>query len=477
MQRILVVNSNRSSITYSWSLDYARRKKEAGHDVFFLDASKLSGYYLLNRLRWSLDILSYKNSFPKFANSFCRNNHIHYIRFTRNQYRIKHVANKDILDLNDVLRSQFSLWYGSQSVNTEEIPKKMLQSEVQSYKSTRLVVSKIIDENNIEKLVTINGRFTIEKAVYDLGKEINLPISFLESLSENPKKYEEFDISPHSVAESNDKILSQWKQDFQLNPKIATATAVNHMEERTSPNWKWKNPGLMKVDTSTPYIAFFPTSDYEFSILDIEENLKPKLSQFEVVESLSKIAKDIGLRVVVRGHPQPKEKHVGKTEDELWSTFCAENDIEFISSFDSCDSLKLAKNAYRNVVYYSSIAAEIAYLGYPVIATAPSMYKDSIPNITKETPDEIENFIKKIPNKIPRDSVYPWAYYMKNGGISNKTFDVVGLYEIYFNSKRIDDVKPLLIVIRKSVSFLSKKTKFLYFMRNRVESRLEHVIE
>jgi hypothetical protein len=471
VQRILVVNSNRSAITYSWSLDYARRKREEGHDVVFFDASKLSGYYLLNRFRWSLDILSYKNNFPKFASSFCKKKQIEYFKFKRDKYRIKQVESEDLLQLNDVLRSQFSLWYGSQSININEIPKKMLHAEVQSYKSTRLILSKIIDQFRIEKLVTINGRFTIEKAAYDLSRDMKLPISFLESLSENPKKYEEFDVSPHSIVESNDKIRSQWQKEFHLNPELATAIAVNHMEERTSPNWRWKNPGLMKLNISTPYIAFFPTSDYEFSILDIEENLKPNLTQFEVVESLSKIAKELGLRVVVRGHPQPKEKHVGRVEDELWSTFCTNNDVEFVSSFDPCDSLELAKNAYRNVVYYSSIAAEIAYLGYPVIATAPSIYKDSIPNITKETVDEIEMFIKKIPNEIPRYSMYPWAFYMKNGGICNETFEVAGLYEIYFDSKRIDEVKHLVVQIRKSISFLSRKTMLLNFIKNRVESR------
>ena len=471
VQRILVVNSNRSSITYSWSLDYARQKSEEGYDVFFLDASKLSGYYLLNKFRWSLDVLSYKKSFPVFAKSFCKSNQIKYIRYANAKSKNRHISRKDVHDLNDVLRSQFSLWYGSQSIKIEEIPRVMLESEVRSYKISRSILKKMITQFKIEKLVTINGRFTIEKAVYDLGKEFKIPVSFLESLSENPKRYEEFQISPHSIVESNQKIASQWQSDFKLDPEKAKAIAEQHMEERTSPNWKWKNAGQMNTNVSDPYIAFFPTSDYEFSILDIEENLKPKLTQFEVVESLSKIAKDIGLRVVVRGHPQPKEKHVGKIEDQIWRTFCTENEIEFISSFDSCDSLTLAKHAQRNVVYYSSIAPEIAYLGYPVIATAPSIYADSIPNITKETVDEIEVFIKKLPISIPRESVYPWAYYMKNGGVSNQTFDITGIYEIYFNSKRIDEERSAISQIRKSMSFLSKSTKILDFIKNRVESR------
>jgi hypothetical protein len=475
VQRILVVNTNRSSITYSWSLDYARQKSEEGNHVFFLDVSKLTGYYLLNKFRWSLDIFAHKNSFPVFAKSFCESNQIRYISFKNLKYKFRQIDSADIFELNDVLRSQFSLWYGSQSIEIDEIPKKMLQSEIRSYKGTRMLFLNIIDKFKIEKLVTINGRFTVEKAVFDLGKEMDLPVSFLESLSENPKKYAEFNISPHSIVESNDKIISQWKNEFKLDPEKTTAIAINHLEERTSPSWRWKNPGPMSLNLSDPYIAFFPTSDFEFSILDIEENLKPKLTQFEVVRALSKVAKELGLRVVVRGHPQPKEKHVGIVEDELWSAFCASNDIEFVSSFDSCDSLELAKYAHRNVVYYSSIAAEIAYLGYPVIATAPSIYKDSIPGITKETVHEIEAFIKEKPSKIPRDAVYPWAYYMKNGGNCNQTFDVAGLYEIYFNSKRIDEIKSSIAIFRKSISFISNKTGLLNFVKNRVESRLEHV--
>ena len=88
-----------------------------------------------------------------------------------------------------------------------------------------------------------------------------------------------------------------------------------------------------------------------------------------------------------------------------------------------------------------------------------------------ETFNELEVFIKKVPSGIPKDSVYPWAYYMKNGGISNKTFEVEGLYEIYFNSKRIDEVRSSIAIVRKSISFLSKRTSLLNFVKNRVESR------
>ena len=67
--------------------------------------------------------------------------------------------------------------------------------------------------------------------------------------------------------------------------------------------------------------------------------------------------------------------------------------------------------------------------------------------------------------------MYPWAFYMKNGGICNETFEVAGLYEIYFDSKRVDEVKHLIVRIRKLISFLSRKTKLLNFIKNRVESR------
>jgi hypothetical protein len=436
-----------------------------------MDASRLSGYYLLNKFRWSLDTLTYKRNFPGFAKSFCASKQINYIRFSNCRHKVRKISEDDVLKLTDVIRSQFSLWYGSQSIKISDIPRRMLLSEVRSYKLTRLILLRIIDQFKIEKLVTINGRFTIEKAVYDLGKEMNLPVSFLESLSENPEKYEEFETSPHSITESNKKIMSQWQNESYLNSDKATTIAMNHMNERTSPTWKWRKSGTMSVNISKPYIAFFTTSDYEFSILDIEDNIKPKLTQFEVVEQISRVAGDMGLRVIVRGHPQPEVKHVGRVEDEIWGTFCANKGIEFVSSLDTCDSLELARNAYRNVVYYSSIAAEIAYLGYPVISTAPSMYKDSIPSITKETVEEIEIFLRRRPNKIPRESVYPWAYYMKNGGIANKTFDVAGLYEIYYESKRIDENKTLMITIRRLVSFLSNKSSLLNFVKNRVETR------
>lgn len=452
-------------------MDYARQKRDLGEDVYFLDVSKLSGYYLLNKLRWTLDLVSHKNSAPTFAKSFCESNQIKYLKFSSCKMRFRNIDAKDTLNLTNVLRSQFSLWYGSQSIKIEEIPRKMVQSEVKSYKSTKFLLSKIVERSKIEKMVTINGRFTIEKAVFDLGKERNVPVSFLESLSENPEKYEVFDMSPHSIIESNIKILSQWQRDFDLSPKTTTDIAIKHMEERTSPNWKWKNAGPASMDFSDPYIAFFPTSDYEFSILNIEANLEPKLTQFEVVESLLNFSKELGLEVVVRGHPQPKEKHVGLKEDEIWSQFCTENSIKFISAFDSYDSLQLAKNAHRNVVYYSSIAAEIVFLGYPVIATAPSIYSDSIPNITKETVEEIEIFIKNEPPIVPIDSVFPWAYYMKNGGNLNKTFTVAGLYEIYYELNRIDEPRPSINRIRNFLSYLTNKTIILNFIKNKFEAR------
>ena len=152
------------------------------------------------------------------------------------------------------------------------------------------------------------------------------------------------------------------------------------------------------------------------------------------------------------------------------------NNVIFISAFDSYDSLELAKNAHRNVVYYSSIAAEIVFLGYPVIATAPSIYSESIPDITKKTADEIEIFIKSEPPSVPIESVYPWAYYMKNGGNSNKTFEVAGPYEIYYELNRIDEPRSSINRIRNFVSLLTNKTSILNFIKNKFVPRRNHDI-
>jgi hypothetical protein len=60
---------------------------------------------------------------------------------------------------------------------------------------------------------------------------------------------------------------------------------------------------------------------------------------------------------------------------------------------------------------------------------------------------------------------------MKNGGMTNMTFDVAGLYEIYFNFKRVDEIRKPLAIMRRSISYLSKKVVLLNFVKNRVESR------
>ena len=152
MKRTLIVVSNRSTISYVWAIEHAIRLRNLGVEVSLLDLSRLEGKYISRRIRWWVDLLSYKNSLPRILSMIADRNSFNLISW-------KDLKSKDIeteIDLTknllfeNTLRSQFSKWFGSSAITLRDIPMRIVKREIKSFEMSYNIVNDILNRNDFD---------------------------------------------------------------------------------------------------------------------------------------------------------------------------------------------------------------------------------------------------------------------------------------------------------------------------------------
>jgi hypothetical protein len=184
------------------------------------------------------------------------------------------------------------------------------------------------------------------------------------------------------------------------------------------------------------YIAFFPTSNWEFGIFDHELNDEIKtISQKESFMWVAEYCKKNSLKIVVRVHPHPESQQLADLEDDIWQRRTLEFGGLLIKSNDHFNSHQIAKGALVNVVHQSSIGAEFLYAGLPTAITNETLYTGLVPEFCFKTKKELELFMRNPVSLKDQDRLVPWAYFMANGGNTFKYFRILDNYNVHYLNK------------------------------------------
>ena len=449
MKRTLIVVSNRSTISYVWAIEHGMRLRNLGVEVSLLDLAGLEGRYISRRIRWWVDLLSYKNSMPRMLSIIADKNSFNLISW-------KDLKSKDIeteIDLTknllfeNTLRSQFSKWFGSSAITLRDIPKRIVKREIKSFEMSYNIVNNILNRNDFDDLVTINGRFIVEVASILAAKENNVTYGVLENLTNNDSNYSFSRKSIHSVVEMRRLVKETWLG--RESDKESRSIAESHILKRDSPLWPWKfGNSSSEIGIDAPYIAFYPTSDHEFAVIIEENELLPEMNQTDCFKLISNYCVANSIQLVVRVHPQGRDIALAKKENELWQSLCAETKSFCILSNQPVDSMALAKSALVNVVFASSIGVEFAYNQLPLVICAPTTYSQYIPECEAFSAVEILLKLADPPITENRTAVLPWAYFQEEGGTSISKFKVDSVYEIFYGAIQIDKPRKSILCLR-----------------------------
>ena len=456
----LVINSNRGRIDYARALDLTTRLEG---DVWFADYAAINGVYLESEHRFKIDNFVVSNPFPKYCSRILDQTKINNITGSLKHSPTTPITSEEMNFNRTVfeksLISHYAKWFGSAEIKLTNIPKNVIQREriafIKSYENTLDLIRRF----QLDCIYTQNGRFIVEAAIKLACMELDISCKFFENTTVPENRYEVFDSNPHSIMENRVKSKRLWEKVFADKPQEAISVAESHLKKRISGDWPWRQEHSSQMQNyERDYIAYFPTSDYEFAAVNLE--ISHAMSQRELFNVLVKEAKNRNMDLVVRVHPNPRDPELERKESAYWNELCEQSEVTCIVSSNPTPSLSLAKESYCSVVHMSSIGAEIFYLGYPLIIAAENYYSHLIPEFEFSSPVRIGVGLDNPPISSDPSRIYPWSYAQEKLGFSISLFEIKSRSRVFFCGMEIDKEKHLLRLLRGVMSKAMQKVFF-----------------
>ena len=317
------------------------------------------------------------------------------------------------------LKSRYARWYGKIDMPINAIPENVLTAEKVSFNNCYKKTIDLVHSLNISTIVTVNGRFVSDSAIVAASKDLNVEYVLLErKVPYRWDRMSEFRISTQSITENRQQLEECWANITQENRNSAINMAERHLQMRTGEDWHWRKKQKKGEGLNLPkkFICFFTTTEIEAATVGLDIDPPNNLSQQQVFLALSKYCSEKNYDLVVRVHPHPKEPNLASLEDQIWNDLNDNGPAIIIKSLDETDSLQIAKISLMNVIYRSSMGAELVYLELPVVMTGPTAFSHLAKDLEVGSIEELLIRIDQQSKPGPRQSVYPWAYYNEQAG-------------------------------------------------------------
>ena len=254
--------------------------------------------------------------------------------------------------------------------------KKYFRAYVQGYQDAM----KLHLEDGYSAFVIFNGRFPSPRGASDYAIEKGLTLiahdvepavaryTFLRNRIHSPESAIEFQEILESIKE-NDQNLTK-STDYYSSRFDRTMPSIKIFTQ------KWTEESKVNLP-DTPYVAIFSSSDHEHYSITPDRDFEDLQTQMEWLVTLTRILLNEGLKVAVRIHPNAEISK--RLIRETWmNEFSKNSNFHIYNQESSMDSYALAKNASIIVTTFSTIAAEYASMGKPVISTGHTLYEKFI---------------------------------------------------------------------------------------------------
>jgi len=254
--------------------------------------------------------------------------------------------------------------------------KKYFRAYVQGYQDAL----DLHQTHGYSAFVIFNGRFPSPRGASDYAKEKGLIViahdvepavprfTFLRSRIHSPESAIEFQEVLESIKAKTPDLFKT--TDYYSSRFEKTMPSIKVFTQ------KWTEESKLNLP-KTPYVAIFSSSDHEHYSITPDRDFQDSQTQMEWLVRLTRILLDDGLTVAVRIHPNAEISK--RLIRDTWVNNFSKNDNFYIYTQESSmDSYSLAKNASIVVTTFSTIAAELASMGKPVISTGYSLYQNFI---------------------------------------------------------------------------------------------------
>jgi len=278
-----------------------------------------------------------------------------------------------------------------------------------------------LDFSDVEKVVTVNGRFTKSASVVKFCNERGVKIELLEGGHKNTS-FQIFDFGPHSTSEIQKKINQLWNSAVEpYRSDISRIYLENLVINRRRPGSDFRSrivwDSLPKF-SGKKICVFFASSEWEYLGVREEVPTGHFENQIEAFKALVACLDSEIWDIYLRLHPVTPTHNNLDGENSIWVPFRDITNVVVIESNSNIDSIALGLKADLIASYGSGINMEFyaRKLGNTItMGLAP--WNDLLPERHIPTIKKLQKFIGSVKSSIEIEKLLPWAYYQVESGI------------------------------------------------------------
>jgi hypothetical protein len=298
--------------------------------------------------------------------------------------------------------------------------RKVIRKHIRNVYYTGKILKKC-DFSEFSQLLTVNGRYSRNRAIQQLLREQGISVNILEGTA--PNRYSIVDAAQSMNAYQN-RIAAHWNEydvaKRNLDGAIYFLNKIKNVINKTDPWAALMTASALPTLPTKKICVFYTTTQIEFVANEETPDDGNFSNQEEALRETYSWLNLHGWHMVVRRHPRNINWN-SMGEDDLLTTDSGLGDSTIIFGNSTIDSYALAEKADLIVHYGSSIGAELIFQGLkPVIAVGQTPWYRF---------DKSNHFLNRLslnsirPENIQKadpQSVLPWGLYTLNGGTQYK---------------------------------------------------------
>jgi hypothetical protein len=339
------------------------------------------------------------------------------------------------------------------------------------YNATRLFASKFLDKIKPDQVVIFNGRFLLERAVWDSAISRGYNIYFLERFSPQwNDRYYLFKEPVHSTRYRSSVMLSYYENSA-LSSNEKSRIAAGWFEDRRlgiSQNFtRGQSMQLAQPSHAQKIVSFFHSSEDE--LLGFGADEFDWANQFELIDTLVEVVRaKPNWKLIVRIHPNLLNK--SHREIKKWERFSASRSddlIQFIAPASPINSYDLIKHSDSVVTYGSTIGVEAAFFGKNSILCGEAFHDHMDILDIAYTRDSLSEYLSRQLSNFDKvrvqENAVRYGFFHATGGVFISSLKMIGDISIQDPWFRINGVtlKP-----SRVASLALRCEKFVYARLN-----------
>lgn len=444
----IIVIVERHALWTLWCLDFLQNATKEKQEIEILDLSSFRLIRHEGNSRYLLTKIYRKNRIESIVRRVASRYNIKIITpriSDRLCFPKEEVLKENFLSFLNGLDSQYFEEIGMRITDETQINSRIARQARRVFYRVIKVISRTIKERGITKVIVPGGRTLIPNAVISGTQRLGISCTVLEQITSKSTRYFEFELDfRKDLRPRQREVEDLWAKSGDFKYEVAQNYLDNKLRgEQGSFNFSAKFDSTIEIvkPQNKKLAAIFVGTGFEMAPMEVE----PKITdlgmkqQKDMIRIFTKIARENGFSVVLRGHPPSAGlEKMYAAEDKEWAEFCYENEITHFPSNSNVDSYNLMKVSDINVVYGSSAGIDSIILEANTLILANTDWTHLVPELCAFDEQEIRNRFQSIERPVDVKRLYPYAFYMERGGIkiSNAEYDP---YEniLYFEGHQI----------------------------------------